>query len=205
MDFWDWLRGLRTWWWILVVFPLIALGISWLNAPEPKYETKWTVNIYFDDPPQTNVRGYIDSVFLDDLGLLMKTGVLGDVMYLRLPEEIQAAVTREEFGDMVESSRKAHFVEITVSGDDPDHVRIAAETIDENLQEIANHYLVPPTYRGGEATVNTLDEIVEPALNNGPPLVFVGSITLATVLVSVAATGVAEWLRLSYRAKYSVR
>lgn len=205
MDFWDWLKGLRTWWWIIVVFPLLAASATWLLAPDPKYETQWTVNIYFDEPTLTNSPGYIDFVFLDDLHLLMRTGALGDVMYLRLPEEVQARIPREEFGSMIDSSRKAHFVEIVVSGDDPADVTIVAETIDENLQEIANHYLVPPTYRNGEATINVLDPATEPVLNQQERLTIVGSVTVGTLLVSVAATGVAEWLRRSYSAKYSAR
>lgn len=205
MDFWDWLKSLRRWWWIIVLFPLLAAGISWVAAPEPKYETTWTVNIYFDDPALTNSPGYIDFVFLDDFHLLMQTGVLGDVMYLRLPEDTQARLTRDEFGQMVDSSRKAHFVEIVVSGDDPDIVRVVADTIDGNVTEIANHYLVPPTYRNGSATINTLDPITEPELNSRPMYTFIGAITGGTLLASVAATGVAEWLRLSYRAKYAER
>lgn len=106
---------------------------------------------------------------------------------------------------MIDSSRKAHFVEIVVSGDDPADVTIVAETIDENLQEIANHYLVPPTYRNGEATINVLDPATEPVLNQQERLTIVGSVTVGTLLVSVAATGVAEWLRRSYSAKYSAR
>lgn len=205
MDFWDWLRSLRTWWWMILVFPLLAASLTWLAAPEPEYESRWTVNIYFDDPTLANNPGYIDFILLDDLHLLMKTAVLGDLIYLRLPEEAQAQVSRQQFGDMIDSSRKAHFVEITVSGDDADIVRVVAETIDENLEEVTNHYLIPPTYRGGSGTVNVLDPITEPTLNERDRLVLVGSVTAGTLLVSIAATGVAEWLRRSYSAKYSAR
>lgn len=205
MDFWDWLKSLRTWWWIIIVFPLLAAAITWLAAPEPEYESRWTVNIYFDDPTLANNPGYIDFIFLDDLHLLMNTGVLGDVIYLRLPEEVQAQISRQEFGGMIDSARKAHFVEITISGDDPEIVRIVADTIDQNLQEVANHYLVPPTYRLGAATINVLDPITEPTLNEQDRLIMVGSVTVGTLLLSVAATGVAEWLRRSYSLKYSAR
>lgn len=205
MDIWDWFKSLRRWWWMIVVFPLIAAGISWVAAPEPKYESTWTVNIYFDDPQLTNNPGYIDFVFLDDFTLLMDTGVLGDVMYLRLPEQTQEAVTRYEFGDMFSSKRHAHFVEITVTGDDPELVKQVATTLDENLTEVANLYLIPPDYRFGPANINVLDPIPEPTLNTRDRLVTVGSITTATLLASIAATGVAEWLRLSYRAKNSAK
>lgn len=205
MDIWDWFRGLRRWWWMIVVFPLLAAGISWLLAPEPQYESRWTVNIYFDEPSVTNSPAYIDFVLLDDFDLLMETGVLGDVMYTRLPEDVRAALTRGEFGDMVKSSRKARFVEITVAGDDPEIITQVANTINENLTEVTNLYLVPPDYRNGPATINVLDPISEPALNTRDRLVTVASITVATLLASIAATGVAEYLRLSYRAKYAVR
>lgn len=205
MDIWDWFKSLRRWWWMLIVFPLIAAGISWMVAPEPKYETTWTVNIYFDDPALTNNPGYVDFVFLDDFAELMNTGVMGDVMYTRLPEDLQSELSRAEFGQMTSSSRKANFVEITVSGDDPETVSRVATLINENSAEIANLYLVPPDYRFGSATINTLDPITEPALNTRDRLVTVGSITVATLLASVAATGVAEWLRLSYQAKKSAR
>lgn len=205
MDIWDWFKSLRRWWWMIVVFPLIAAGVSWVLAPEPEYESTWTVNIYFDDPQLTNSPAYIDFVFLDDLALLMETGVLGDVMYTRLPEDVQANLSRNEFGDMFKSRRHAHFVEITVSGVDPELVSQVTTTLDENLTEVANLYLVPPDYRLGSATINTLDPITEPALNSRDRLVIVGSITGATLLAAIAATGVAEWLRLSYQAKKSAK
>lgn len=205
MDFWDWLRSLRRWWWMIVVFPIIAAGITWLAAPEPQYESSWTLNISFDDPNLTNSPGYIDFVLLDDLDMLMRTGVLGDVMYTRLPEDVQEQVTRDEFGRMIHSSRKARFVRITVAGDDPDVIKAVANTISDNLEDVTNLYLVPPDYRFGPANVNVLDPVSEPALNTRDRLVIVGSVTVAAFLASIAATGVAEWLRLSYRAKYAAR
>ncbi len=205
MDIWDWLRGLRRWWWMIVVFPAIAAGITWLAAPEPRYESSWTLNIYFDEPSLTNSAGYVDFVLLDDFDLLMRTGVLGDVMYTRLPEDVRARLDRDEFGQMVHSSRKARFVEITVTGHDPDLIKAVATTINDNLTEVTNLYLVPPDYRYGPATVNVLDAVSEPVLNTRDRMVMVGAVTVATFLASIAATGVAEWLRLSYRAKYAER
>lgn len=203
MDIWDWLKGLRRWWWMIVVFPIVAGTIGWMTAPEPEYETRWTVNIHFGDPTVSNNPGYIDFVLLDDFHLLMNTGVLGDVMYLRLPEDVQASLSRDEFGGMVDSSRKARFVEIVISGDDPEIVQVVAETIDANVEELTNHYLIPPTYHGGAATVDVLDPMTEPALNPGPRTVQAGAIMAGAALAAVAATGVAEWLRISYRAKYA--
>lgn len=205
MDIWDWLRSLRRWWWMIVVFPLVAAGITWVTAPEPQFESSWSINIYFDDPNLTNSPGYIDFVLLDDFALLMRTSVLGDVMYLRLPDEIQASVSREEFGSMIETSRKANFVRITLQGDDPEVIKAVATTINDNLEEVTNLYLVPPDYRFGPANINVLDPVSEPVLNTRDRLVTVGSITVATFLASIAATGIAEWLRLSYRAKYAAR
>lgn len=172
-------------------------------APEPEYESRWTVNVLFDDPNLANSPAYFDFIFLDDFDLLLKTGAFGDVIYLRLPQDIQTQLSRDEFGGLVESSRKAHFVEIVISGDDPEIVSVVAETIEANSEEIANHYLVPPTYRFGAANINTLDPISEPTLNTQPRIVLVGSVAAGAFLASVAATGVAEWLRISYRAKYS--
>lgn len=203
MDIWDWFKSLRRWWWIIILFPLLAAGFSWMTAPEPEYESRWTINVLFDDPSRANSPAYFDFIFLDDFHLLIESGALGDVIYLRLPEDIQSQLTREEFGEMVNSSRKAHFVEIVVSGDDPDIVQVVAETIEANSEEVANHYLVPPTYREGEAKINTLDPISEPVINRQPRNVFVSSVTLGALLTGIAATGVAEWLRLSYRAKYA--
>lgn len=190
---------------MLVVFPGVAFGLTWVLAPEPKYESSWTVNIFFDNPELTNDPRYIDFVFLDDLHLLMRTGALGDVMYLRLPEEARAELSREQFGDMISSSRKAHFVEITVAGQSPDRVADVVEVIQQNLEEVANVYLVPADYRYGPATINILDPAGEPTLNTSQRVRLVAAVTLATFLVSLAATGVAEWLRMSYQAKYETK
>jgi hypothetical protein len=205
VDIWDWLRGLRRWWWMIIVFPVVVAAIAWVAAPEPRYESSWSLNIYFDDPSITNNPGYIDFVLLDDFDLLMRTGVLGDVMYTRLPEDVKARLHRDEFGAMFHSSRKARFVEITMVGDDPELIRTVASTLNGNLTDVINLYLVPPDYRFGQATVNVLDPISDPALNTRDRLVTVGSVAVATLLASIAATGVAEWLRLSYREKYAAR
>lgn len=203
MDIWDWFKGLRRWWWMIVVFPILAMAIAWFAAPEPEYESRWTVNIFFDDPLLTNNPNYIDFVLLDDYHHLIRTGAFGDVLYLRLPEAVQEQLSRNDFGQMVESSRHAHFVEIVVSGDDPELVKIVAETIEANSEEVVNFYLIPPTYTGGSANVNTLDPITTPEVNSTPRLTLVAAVGVATLLVSIAATGVAEWLRISHRAKYS--
>lgn len=205
MDIWDWLKSLRRWWWIIVLFPVLAAGISWLAAPEPEYEAQWTINIIFDDPELANSSAYFDFILLDDFALLIETDALGDILYLRLPDDVSSQLSREEFGAMVSSSRQAHFVEITVSSDDSEFIPIVAQTIDENAEEVANQYLIPATYREGEATLNTLDPVPEPTLNTQPRTVLLGSVTVGTLLVSIAATGVVEWLRLSYRAKYDAK
>lgn len=205
MDIWDWIKGLRRWWWIPVVFPLIAGAIIWFTAPEPEYESTFTLNVVLDDPAVANSPAYFDFILLDDMDLLLQTGVLGDLMYLKLPEETQASLTRQEFGEMFESNRRARFVEIIVSGDDPELVGLVANTINENIEELTNFYLIPPTYAKGPAIVNTLDPVSEPALNSDSRLVRTGSIVGAVFLVSLAATGVTEWLRLSYSAKNSAK
>lgn len=205
MDIWDWFASLKRWWWMLIVFPVLAAAITWVASPKPLYESTWTINIFFDEPSLTNSPGYIDFVLLDDFDLLMRTGALGDVMYLRMPENVQQSVSREDFGEMFSSSRKANFVGLTVRADDPELVTTVANTLNDNLTEVTNLYLVPPDYRFGPANVNVLDPVSEPELNTRDRLVNVGAITLATLLVSLGATGVAEWLRLSRQAKYAAK
>lgn len=205
MDVWDWLCGLRRWWWMLVAFPGLALTMSLWFAPTALLETTWRINVYSDDPELVNAPGYFDYIFLDDFEMLLRTDVLGDLIYMDLPSEVREFLSREQFGDMLSSERKANFVQITVSGTDAEVIRIVADTIDANLPDIANTYLLPPGYASGPLTINRLDEIDSPGLSQQPRIIFVCAITVATLLVSIAATGVAEWLRLSYRAKYSVR
>lgn len=205
MDIWDWLRGLKRWWWLLIVMPVLAMGITWFASPKPQYESNWTLNIIFDDPSAANNPNYVDFVVLDDLDLLLGTGVLGDVIYLKLPQDVQAQLSREEFGDMIHSRRHAHFVWVSVRGDDPEIVRSVTKTIDQELTDAVNFYLVPPAHRKGPATIQVLDPISEPALNTKPRVRATAAAGGAGVLVALAATGVAEWLRLSYRAKYGAR
>lgn len=205
MDIWDWLKGLRTWWWMIIAFPLLAATITWIATPDPQYESTWTANVLFDDPERANVPSYFDFIFLDDFAELVQTSVFGDIIYLRLPQDVQDNLSREEFGEMVSSTRRGTFVEITVKGDDPAMVSAVAEAVSANAEEVANQYIVPPTYVYGPAKINILDPITEPALNDGSNLVTVGAITGATLLVSIAATGVAEWLRMSYRSKNAAK
>lgn len=205
MDLWDWLRGLKRWWWIVVIFPGIALVLSWILSPAPQYTTSWQVNVVFDEPSLSSAPTYFDFVFLDDLDQLVKSGALGDVMYLKLPETLRAELSRDEFGEMVHSDRRAREVEITISGSDSEAVKIVASTIDANLEDVMNQYLVPADYAKGPGVINTLNPTTEPTLDSRTRLKNVGAITLATAIVSVAATGIAEWTRLSYRAKNSAR
>lgn len=203
MDFWDWLQGLKRWWWMLVLFPALAAGVTWIAWPDPQYETSWSVNITFADPLLSDSPTYFDFVFLDDLDQLVKSSLLGDILYLRLPEDTRADLSRDEFGDMITSSRRAREVEITVRGDDPVQVSLVAETIDGNLEEVMNHYMVPADYTNGPGTITVLNPILEPSLNSRDRLYALVSLTAAAFLVALAATGVAEWLRMSYRAKYA--
>lgn len=205
MDFWDWLNGLKRWWWMLIAIPAVAAGVTWLLWPQPQYQTSWTVNVTFADPELSNNPVYFDFVFLDDLDQLVKSSLLGDIIYLRLPEETQAQLTRDQFGEMVTSSRTAREVEITVNGDDPDLVLQVAQVIDANLEEVMNSYMVPADYVNGPGTINVLTPMTEPELSTRDRLLGVGAVTLAAFLVALAATGVAEWLQMSYRAKYAAR
>ncbi|MCO5215533.1 MAG: hypothetical protein M9950_05185 [Thermomicrobiales bacterium] len=203
MDFWDWLHGLKRWWWMLVAVPVLTASVTWMAWPDPQYETSWTVNITFADPESSNAPGYFDFVFLDDMDQLVKSSLFGDVIYLRLPEQTRATMSRDQFGEMVSSARKAREVEITIHGDDPDQVALVAATIDANLEEVMNTYMVPPDYTAGPGNITVLNPISEPALNSTTRILGVVSLTAAAFLVALAATGVAEWLRMSYRAKYA--
>lgn len=205
MDFWDWLHGLKRWWWMLIAIPAIAAGTTWLLWSAPQYETSWTVNVTFADPNLSNDPAYFDYVFLDDLDQLVKSSLLGDIIYLRLPEKTRTDLTREEFGEMVTSARTAREVEITVHGDDPTLVLEVAQTIEANLEEVMNFYMVPADYVNGPGKINVLNPIAEPELNTRDRLVGVVAVTSAAFLVALAATGIAEWLRMSYRAKYAER
>lgn len=205
MDIWDWLRGLKRWWWMLLVLPGLAAAVTWFAAPEPEYEVEWTLYIIFDDPNMANNPAYIDFVVLDDLALLLHTGVLGDVVYLQLPEEVRENLSRDDFGEMVESRRHAHYVWIKIHGDNAETVQTVANTIDAELPDAVNHYLIPATHTRGPANIMVMDPMTEPTLNTQTRIRTVGAVTLAAGMVALAGTGAAEWLRLSYRAKNAAR
>lgn len=205
MDIWDWLKGLKRWWWMLLVIPMLAAGLSWVLAPQPKYESTATILITFNDPSLANSLAYVDFIVLDDMKHLLDTGVLGDVVYPKLPEAVRESLSREDFGATIESRRRARFVKITVSHSDQATVDAVMSTVLQELPDAVNHYLIPNDYRYGKGIISVVDQPAPAAINSEPRLRVVGSVTIASVLVALAATGVAEWLRMSYRAKYDAR
>lgn len=207
MDLWTYLKGLKRWWWLLLVIPSATfLLASFVLIPPAAWTVSWTSAIVFDgDPNAANQSAFLDYVVLDDMTDLLASDVLGDRVYLKLPEEITDAYSRSEVGDMFESYRHARFVEITVSADKPEVARTVAEVTRTALPEAINLYLVPPDFTRVPAYVSVTTFPGEPELQTGERMLKVGGVTAAGVAGGFAAAGVAEWLRLSYREKYGER
>jgi hypothetical protein len=207
MDLWDYLKGLRRWWWMLLLFPAIAFGLaSFVLISPAKWEVSWTTAIVFNgDPVLANHALSLDSVVLDDMAQLLDEDVLGDRVYLALPEEITSRYSRDDVGAMFSSFRHGRFVEISVEGDDPDVVRAVAETTQATLPEAINMYLIPPDFYRIPAHVSVTSMLSEPELQTRDRMTGVAGITLAGAALGVVTSGVAEWLRMSYSAKYGAR
>jgi hypothetical protein len=204
MDLWDYLKGLRRWWWLLIVMPLLAFGgASFLLIPAAKWEVRWESVIVFNgDPNVANLSQYLDSVVLDDMAQLLESDVLGDRVYLNLPEAVTSRYSRSEVGAMFSTVRHARFVEFTVRADEADVATIVAETTQHTMPEAINLYLIPADFTRIPAHVSVTDMLSQPELQTTERMIKVGGITLAGLIVGFAASGVAEWLRLSYSAKY---
>jgi capsular polysaccharide biosynthesis protein len=207
MDVWAYLNGLKRWWWLLVAIPALTfLLASFVLVPPAKWTVTWTSAIVFDgDPNVANQSAFLDYVLLDDMTHLLQSDVLGDRVYLQLPEDMTRTYSRDEVGEMYDSVRHARFVEIMVSADEPDVARTVAEVTRTALPEAINLYLIPPDFSRVPAQVSVTTLPGEPELQTRERLLKVGGVTLAGVAVGFGAAGVAEWLRLSYREKYGSR
>lgn len=207
MDLWAYLKGLKRWWWLLLVVPGAAfLLASFVLLPPAKWVVSWTSAYAFDgDPNVANHSAFLDYVLLDDMTDLLASDVLGDRVYLQLPDSITEEYSRREVGEMFGSFRHARFVEITVSADDPDVARTVAEVTRTELPEAINLYLIPPDFSRVPAHVSVTTFPREPELQTRERMIQVGGVTIAGVAIGFGAAGVAEWMRLSYREKYAVR
>jgi hypothetical protein len=207
MDVWAYLRGLARWWWLLLLFPVASFLLAqFILVPPAKWDVSWGSVVVFEGNPQfTDGAQYTDFVVLDDMGHLLESDVLGDRVYANLPESVTGEYTREQVGEMFSAFRHARFVEITVSADDPDIARTVAETTERILPEAINNYLLPADFPRIPGDVETLNAMTEPKLQTQDRLIKVGGITLAGVFLGLGAVGIAEWLRLDYRAKYGAR
>lgn len=207
MDFWGYLRGLRHWWWLPLLVPVATFLLAqFILIPPAKWTVSWGSFVVFQGSPQhADGAQYTDFVVLDDMTHLLESGVLGDRVYANLPESATGEYSRQDVGEMFSTYRHARYVEITVSADDPDVARTVAETTERVLPEAINHYLLPSDFPRIPGEVETVDGLTEPELETQERLVKVGGITLAGLFIGLGAAGVAEWLRLDYRAKYDAR
>lgn len=207
MDLWDYLKGLRRWWWLLIAVPALAFAFAHLLIfPAAKWEVRWESVIVFNgDPNIANLSQYLDSVLLDDMGRLLESDVLGDLVYANLPEDVTSDYSRSDVGAMFSSVRRARFVEFIVTADDPDVATVVAETTQRTLPEAINLYLIPADFTRIPAHVSVTDMLTEPELQTRDRMIKVGGITLAGLITGFAAAGTAEWLRMSYSAKYGAK
>jgi capsular polysaccharide biosynthesis protein len=207
MDLWTYLRALVRWWWLLFLVPLIALALSFfVFFPSAPWQTSWTTLVTFEGNPQkASSFNFIDYIVLDDMEHLLKSDVLGDRVYMNLPEEITQRYTRDEIGDMYSSYRHARFVKIWVTGEDPEVLATVAKTTEAVLPEAVNEYLVPADNANFPGMVETMDEITAPVQLTKDRFLKIGAVTAAGGAAALGLVGAAEWLRLNYRAKYAAR
>lgn len=207
MDLWSYLRALLRWWWLLVLVPLIAFVLAFFVLfPTTPWQTTWNMAITFEgNPAKASSFEYVDFIVLDDMEHLLQSDVLGDHVYMQLPEEITSRYSREEIGQMYSSYRHARFVQIWVTGEDPDVVETVARATEAALPEAVNEYLIPADNVSYPGKVETVDRITAPEQLVQERWLNIGAVTGAGLILALCLVGVAEWLRLSYRAKYGAR
>ena len=207
MDLWTYFQAIVRWWWLVLVVPTVAFLLAFfVFFPSAPWQTTWTTFIAFEGNPQkANSFAYIDFVVLDDMEHLLKSDVLGDRVYLSLPEEITNRYTRDEIGNMYSTYRHARFVQIWVTGDDPQVIETIAKTTESLLPEVVNEFLVPPDNASYPGMVETMNEVTAPVRLTKERFKDVGAVTVAGGAAALCLVGVAEWLRLSYLAKYEAR
>jgi hypothetical protein len=192
---------------MLVVAPLIAFALaSFVLIPPAKWSVTWTSAIVLDgDPNVANQSAFLDYILLDDLANLLGSDVLGDRVYLALPDEVTDRYSRQDVGEMFDSMRHARFVEITVAADDPEVAETVARVTRMVMPEAINLYLIPPDFTRIPAYVSVTTLPSEPELKTRDRMIAIGGMTLAGMIIGVTAAGVAEWMRLSYQEKYGSR
>lgn len=207
MDLWTYLKSFRRWWWVVVILPVVVFALSFLVLfPSAPWQTSWSTLVTFQgNPDKASSFNYIDFVVLDDMEHLLQSDVLGDRVYMQLPSDVTDRYTRDQIGAMFSSFRHARFVEIWVTGDDPDVVTTVAETTEAILPDAINQYLIPADDANYPGKVETMDAISEPVQLAKDRWLKIGVVTLASGAGALCLVGVAEWLRLSYRAKYCMR
>lgn len=172
-------------------------------VPPAKWQTSWESTIVFPgNPAKSSSFNYVDFVVLDDMAHLLRSDVLGDRVYANLPNDVASTYSREEIGEMFSSYRNSRFVDITVAGEDRDVVETVAHTTEAVLPETVNEFLIPPDSTSFPSQVESMTRIPEPVLQTNERWLNVGAITAAAVIVALCLVGLAEWLRLSYQAKY---
>lgn len=207
MDVWTYLRALGRWWWVLLAAPLAGFLLAFfVFFPKAPWQTTWTTSITFEgNPAKASSFGYIDFIVLDDLEHLVKSDVVGDLLYMRLPTDITSDHSRAEIGDMFSTYRHARFVQIWVTGDDPEVIETVAQATEALLPEAVNEYLIPADSTSYPGLVETMDYITEPAKLTRERWLGIGAVTAAGGIVGLCLVGAGEWLRLSYVAKYGAK
>lgn len=207
MDLWTYLRALVRWWWLLLGVPLIAFALAFFVLfPSAPWQSTWTTLITFEgNPSKASSYVYADYIVLDDMEQLIHTDVIGDLLYLRLPESITSEYSRDEIGEMFTTYRHARFVQTWVTADDPELVKTLATTMEALLPEAVNEYLIPADSTSYPGKVETMDEITEPARQTMERWRNIGAVTGAGLVGGACLVGAAEWMRISYREKYGER
>lgn len=201
MDLWSYVKALFRWWWLLLLVPLLALALAYFVLfPTAPWQVTWnTVITFAGNPAKASSFEYADFIVLDDMEHLLHSDVLGDQVYMQLPEEITSRYSREEIGQMYSSYRHARFVQIWVTGDDPDVVETVARATEAVLPDAMNEYLIPPDNANYPGKVETVDRIGEPVQLTMDRLKKVAAVTAAGGVIALCLVGIAEWLSMRYR------
>lgn len=201
------LKSMRRWWWLLLAPPVIAFGLAvFVVFPSAPWQTTWTTLVTFaGNPDKASSFNYADFVILDDMAHLLESDVIGDLVYLNLPESITDDYSRADIGDMFATYRNSRFVQIWVTGDDPAVLEQVAKTTEAILPETVNQYLIPADDVNYPGKVETMDQITPPKQLNLDRWTKIGALTAAGGGLGLILVGAAEWLRLSHQAKYGAR
>lgn len=207
MDIWTYVNALRRLWWLAVAAPLGAFLLGFfILFPSAPWQSTWSTLMTFEgNPSKANSFVYADFVVLDDLQRLIRTDVIGDLLYLRLPEDITSRYSREEVGEMFSTYRHARYVQTWVTGSDPEVVQTLAREMEALLPEAVNEYLIPADSTAYPGKVETMDYITEPERQTRERWLKVGAVTGAGAVAGLCLVGAVEWLGMSYRAKYGAR